>query len=140
VGFLFGGRRLANLVTCIVERDRSQWRATWASDGKVPADLSGPSLREVIEQGSAQVASLYKGKAEAADAELQIAIYPWEGKAGGVILDVTGGPNGLDVRDIQGSGIAFHSQSIESLVDDAARYVPNPGDAMLRWIRRVSDL
>jgi hypothetical protein len=140
VGFLFGGRRLANLVTCIVQREGTQWLVTWASDGKVPRDLSGPTLRNVIEQASAQVASLYNGRAEAADAELQIAIYPWEGKAGGVILDVTGGPDGLDVRDIQGSGVTFHSPSIESLVDDAARYVPNPGDAMLRWIRRVPDL
>ena len=140
MSFFSRGRGLAQLVTCIVQRKGSAWSVMWASDGKVPRDFSEASLSAATDRASADVASLYANRPEAVDAELQFAIYPWRNTSGKVILDVTQDGSGLAVKDIQGSGISFHSDSIEAAVADAERYVPNPTDAMLRWIRRVADL
>ena len=112
----------------------------WASDGKVPRDFSEPSLSGAVDRASAEIASLYANKPEAADAELQFAIYPWKDTSGKLILDITRDGTGLAVKDIQGTGISFSSVSIEAVVTDAERYVPNPNDAMLRWIRRIAEL
>jgi hypothetical protein len=131
---------LSDLVTCIVQRGRNGWDVVYASEGKTPRDFSDPSLGQVIERASADVASLYAGKTEAAKAELQFAIYPWRGDAGSVILDVTEEPAGLKLRDIQGTGIEFQSPSIEAAVADAERYLPSTDGAMLRWIRAVAGL
>jgi hypothetical protein len=131
---------LSDLVTCIVLRSGSRWDFTWASDGKTPRDSTGASLSAGLDDASSQVASLYANHREAAKAELQFAIYPWQGDAGGVILDVTKDGGELVATDIQGSGITFRAPSVEGLIEGAERYVPDTSKAMLRWIRRVSDL
>ncbi|HET7419061.1 MAG TPA: hypothetical protein VFL27_01625 [Candidatus Dormibacteraeota bacterium] len=131
---------LSDLVTCIVQRGRKGWDVTYASEGRTPRDFSDASLAAAIERASAEVASLYSGKPEAASAELQFAIYPWRGDAGKVILDVAEQPDGLKLRDIQGTGIEFQSQSIEAAIADAERYLPGTDGAMVRWIRPVAGL
>jgi hypothetical protein len=83
---------------------------------------------------------MYSGKPQAADAELQFAIYPWEGNPGKVILDITATANGLVARDIQGTEITVEGASLEELVQRGETMVPIPKEAMFRWIRRVSEL
>jgi hypothetical protein len=57
-----------------------------------------------------------------------------------VILDITPDAKGLVARDIQGTEITIQGASLEELVQKAETMVPNPSDAMFRWIRRVSEL
>ena len=140
MAFLFRPRGLGQLITCIVEREGTSWSVVWTSDGKVPRDFNDPSLGDAIDKASSQVAALYAGKPDAATAELQFAIYPWQGTSGKVILDVTREGSVLSVRDLQGTGIEFRTDSIQDAVQDAEKYLPNPNDAMLRWIRRVAEL
>jgi hypothetical protein len=135
----FSGR-LSNLVTCVVEREGESWRVSWASDGRVPPEVKGHSLTAVTDRAAAQVTAMYSGKPQGADAELQFAIYPWEGNPGNVILDITTSTNGLVARDIQGTEIAVEGASLEELVQKGETMLPNPKEAMFRWIRRVSEL
>ena len=132
---------LANLITAIVAPGGSGWEVTWASDGKTPRDLADQSLTATVDRASKEVAALYANQRRAADAELQFAIYPWDG--GGeidVILDVLGSPGKFEASDIQGSGISFSADTLEALVSGAERYVPDKTKVMLRWSRRVSEL
>jgi hypothetical protein len=140
VAFLFRSRSLSQLLTCIVERHASSWEVTWAADGKMPADFSERTLSAAIERATSQAAEMYAGRPEGADAELQFAIYPWPSNAGKLILDITADGDGLTTRDIQGTGITFHSDSIDAVVADAERFVPNPTEAMLRWIHPIAGL
>ncbi len=132
--------KLSDLVTCIVEPDRSRWKLTWVSDGKTPRDSNAESLAAALDGASSEIASLYANQPQATQAELQFAIYPWTGNAGDVILDITRDGAELVAADIQGSGITFRAPSADGLVEGAERYVPDTSKAMLRWIRRVSDL
>jgi hypothetical protein len=132
---------LANLITAMVAPRRSGWEVSWASDGKTPREFSEQSLTGLVERAAQETAALYANQRQAAGAELQFAIYPWEG--GGdidVILDVSGGPGNYVARDIQGSGITFTAESLEELVSAAERYVPDRNRAMFRWERKVSEL
>lgn len=131
---------LSDLVTCIVERKGAGWSLMYASDGKTPKDFSASSLSEAVERASSEVAAMYEGHKELAAAELQFAIYPWRGDRGKVILDISQDADGLTVRDIQGTGITFHSDSIDAVIADAEKYLPNTGDAMIRWIRPIAGL
>jgi hypothetical protein len=135
----FSGR-LSRLVTCVVELEDESWNVSWASDGRVPGDFGEKSLTAATDRAAAQVAEMYSGKPQAANAELQFAIYPWDGNPGNVILDITTDSDGLVARDIQGTEITVHGVSLEELVQKAETMVPDPKEAMLRWIRRVSDL
>jgi hypothetical protein len=83
---------------------------------------------------------MYSGEPQAASAELQFAIYPWKGNPGKVILDITTDADGLVARDIQGTEITIRGESLEDLVQKGETMVPNPNEAMFRWIRRVSEL
>ncbi len=116
------------------------WDVSWASDGRVPEDFKDHSLTTATDRAAAHVAAMYLGKPQAADAELQFAIYPWEGNPGKVILDITIDANSLLARDIQGTDITFQGASLEELVQKGETMVPNPSAAMFRWIRRVRDL
>ena len=135
----FSGR-LPNLVTCVVEREGDDWDVVWASDGRVPANFKGHSLTAVADRAVATVTAMYSGESQAANAELQFAIYPWKGSPGKVILDITADANGLVARDIQGTEITIRGASLEELVQKAETMVPNPSEAMFRWIRRVREL
>jgi hypothetical protein len=135
----FGGR-LPDLVTCVVEREGDAWEVVWASEGRVPENFKDHSLTAVAGRAAASVAAMYSGESQAANAELQFAIYPWKGNPGKVILDITPDAKGLVARDIQGTEITIQGTSLEELVQKAETMVPNPNDAMFRWIRRVSEL
>jgi hypothetical protein len=136
---VFSGR-LADLVTCVVERDGEVWEVAWASDGRVPETFRNHSLTALTKQAAASVAAMYSGEPQAASAELQFAIYPWKGNPGKVILDITTDADGLVARDIQGTEITIRGESLEDLVQKGETMVPNPNEAMFRWIRRVSEL
>lgn len=131
---------LADLITGIVDRTDETWGVTWASDGATPPARSGRSLTSVTDQAAADVASLYARRPATSGAELQFAIYPWTGRPGNVILDVQRSIGGFTARDIQGSDALVQGTSLEDLVREAERRLPKTDDAMLRWIRPVSEL
>ena len=125
------GLGLSDLVTAIVTRQGGGWELVWAADGRAPRDFSDYSLTAVTTRASADVAHLYAGKSEAAAAELQFAIYPWEGDSGAVILDITGGAGGFTARDIQwhrGPCRIPRGACAESRTDAAQ---PRPGNVSL---------
>jgi hypothetical protein len=135
----FGGR-LPDLVTCVVEREGDAWDVVWASEGRTPDNFKDHSLTSAADRAAASVAAMYSGESQTSGAELQFAIYPWKGNPGKVILDITPDAKGLVARDIQGTEITIQGTSLEELVQRAETMVPNPNDAMFRWIRRVSEL
>jgi len=132
--------RLSILITCVIEREGESWTVSWASEGNVPKSFNDHSLIAAADRAAAQVAAMYSGRAQASDAELQFAIYPWEGNPGKVILDITTAAAGLVARDIQGTEITIQGKSLDELVQKGETMVPNPREAMFRWIRRVSEL
>ena len=135
----FSGR-LPDLVTCVVEREGEAWEAVWASDGRLPENFQDHSLTAVADRAAASLAAMYSGESEAASAELQLAIDPGKGNPGKMILDITREAEGLVARDIQGTEITIQGASLDELVQKAETMVPNPSEAMFRWIRRVSEL
>jgi hypothetical protein len=143
-GRLFGGR-LSNLISASLERkEDATWNVVWVADryAAAPADFSSPSLGEAITRAGSEVAQLYANRSEAAGAELMLAIYPWPGKAPGkIMLDITPGDEGrFKASDIQGGSTSVEAANVEDLVLEAEGALPVPGDAMFRWIRKVSEL
>ncbi len=138
-GKLFA-HRPSRLVTCIVQREGASWQATWASGGRVPADFSDASLTAAVERATTGVATIYQNQPIAAQAELQLAIYPWADTTAKVILDINSDSEGFMARDVEGSGVLVRSESLESLVGEAEKRLPDRHDAMLRWVRPVSTL
>ncbi len=138
-GRLFA-RRLSSLVTCIVQRESDTWQATWAAQGRVPADFSDGSLTAATERATAEIATLYADQPQAAQTELQFAIYPWARTTAKVILDIDADSDGFMARDIEGSGVLVRGESLEALVREAEQALPNPHDGMFRWVRPLSTL
>jgi hypothetical protein len=136
----FFARRLSRLVTCIVQRKGESWQATWAADGRVPADFSDDSLTAAAERATAEIGAIYADQSQAAQAELQLAIYPWANTTARVILDIDPDSDGFTARDIEGSGVLVRGESLEGLVSEAEKTLPNLQDAMFRWVRPVSAL
>ncbi len=136
----FFGHRLSRLVTCIVQREGGAWLATWASDGRVPADFSDESLTAAAGRATAEIATLYADQPPADQAELQLAIYPWPDTTARVILDIDQDSDGFAARDIEGSGVLVRAESLEALVREAELTLTNPRDAMFRWVRRITTL
>lgn len=128
------------LVTCVLQRQGEVWQATWASDGRVPADFSDASLTAAAERATAEMTTLYSDQPPAAQAELQFVIYPWTDTTARVILDIDIDADGFIALDIEGSGVLIRGDSLESLVREAEVTVPNPHDGMLRWVRPLSAL
>lgn len=136
----FFARRLSALVTCIVQREGDSWQATWASDRRVPADFSDDSLTAAVERATAEIATLYANQPFEAQAELQLAIYPWAETTAHVILDINTDSDGFAARDIEGSGVLVRGESLEALVREGEQTLPNPHDAMFRWVRPINAL
>jgi hypothetical protein len=131
--------RPANLITGVAgpEKDGG-WSAFFISEGLEPAKVRAWTLTEVIDAASAAVATLYAGHPPVDDAELQLAIYPWD-YDGGAIFDIAGQRGSFSARDIQGSDLAVRGATLEDLVTAVERLpeVP-PNRAMFRWIRPIA--
>ncbi len=133
-------RRLKTLATCILQRQGDGWQATWASDGRLPADFFDSSLTAAAERATNEIATLYANQPLAPQVELQLAIYPWADTTASVILDIDSDSEGFTACDIEGSGVLVRAESLESLVREAEKTVSNPHDGMFRWVRPVSAL
>ena len=111
----------------------------WASDGATPAEFRGQSLTATVTSATHAVAVLYSGKAQAATAELQFAIYPWEG-GGKMIMDVQPSADGFTATALDSSGASVSGRDLESLVAQAQQSIPDFRIAMFRWIRPIREL
>jgi hypothetical protein len=133
--------RPAALITSVAGRDKDGgWSVFFISDGLEPAKVRAWTLTEVVDAASAAVATLYAGHPAVDDAELQLAIYPWDYR-GGAIFDIAGQQGSFSARDIQGSDLAVRGATLEDLVTAVER-LPGvrPDKAMFRWIRRIDSL
>ena len=140
---LLGGkeRQPAALITGVIGPDpNGGWSVTWAGDGLWPSGVHASSLTQAADQAAAAVAALYAQHPPVADAELQLAIHPWEYK-GGPMFDISGQAGGLTARDIQGSERSVSGKTLEDLVA-AVRGLPDlpAEDSMFRWVRAVASL
>lgn len=127
------------LVTCIVTQHRGSWKVTFISDEQTPADFKSVGLTEAVEKASRDIGAIYGGALEATETELQFAIYPFSEQAG-LILDIHRDSDGFSASDLDGKGLSVNGQTLERLVDDARGSLPNPSEAMFRWVRRMSEV
>lgn len=133
--------RPAALITGVASPDKDGgWSVFFVGDGLEPPKVRACSLSEVTDGAAAAVASLYAAHPPVDDAELQLAIYPWDYR-GGAILDITGERGSFSARDIQGSDLAVRGATLEDLVTAVERLPEvSPDKAMFRWIRPIASL
>jgi hypothetical protein len=133
--------RPAALITGVVGREKDGgWSVFFISEGLEPAEVRAWTLTEVTDDASAAVATLYADHPTVDDAELQLAIYPWN-YDGGPIFDIAGQQGSFSARDIQGRDLAVRGATLEDLVTAVERLPGvSPNDAMFRWIRPIASL
>jgi hypothetical protein len=129
-----------DLLTAVVILDgkRGNWSVTWAGDGVWPEDLRAATLTEAVEQAATAVVELYARYPPNPDAELQMAIYPWNYRRG-PMYDISYGPDGYSAHDLQDEVPAVQGATLEDLVA-AAQHTPGAGvdHCMFRWVRPVA--
>jgi hypothetical protein len=134
-------RQPTSLITGVAGPDKKGgWSVTWVGDGAWPPRVHAETLTGAADQATAAVAALYAGSAPVADAEFQLAMYPWDYQ-GGAMFDVSGDAGAYTARDIQGSDESVCGATLEELVEAVRRLADAAdGDSMLRWIRQVATL
>jgi len=131
----------AALITGLVGPEKKGgWSVTWVGDGAWPPKIDAASLTDAAEQASSAVAALYAQHPPVAEAELQLAIYPWDYRSG-PIFDIAGHAGAFSARDTQGSERSVAGEALEDLVDAVQQLTDLPSeDSMFRWIRPVASL
>jgi hypothetical protein len=132
-----------NLLTAIVgpDKKRGNWEVTWIGDGGVePKDMRAETLTRAVDQASAVVAELYARYPSHPDAELQLAIYPWNHRDG-PMYDISIGRDGFSAHDLQDQVPPIEGTTLEDLVA-LAEHTPGAGidHCMFRWIRPAASL
>ncbi len=86
------------------------------------------------------VSFLYSEHGPIHDATLQLAIYPWAGRAG-LIFDVDGIPGAYRARDVQGSVLSVAGATIEDIVAAIPGVAGDRApESMLRWEIPIASL
>jgi hypothetical protein len=133
--------RPAALITGVVGHEEDGgWSVFFISEGLEPAKVRAWTLTEVIDGASAAVATLYAGHPPVDDAELQLAIYPWN-YDGGAIFDIAGQQGSFSAWDIQGSDLAVRGATLEDLVTAGrtdGRSVSERGDVSMDPPHRIA--
>lgn len=134
-------RQPASLITGVAGPDKKGgWSVTWVGDGAWPPRVHAETLTQAADQAAAAVAALYASSPPVADAEFQLAIYPWDYK-GGAMFDISGDPGAYTAHDIQGSDQSVSGATLEELVEAVRQLAGVPdGDSLLRWVRQVATL
>ena len=132
-------RNVASLLTGTVGPAKGGWRVDWWGDGAVPPSVTAGSLTEATDQAGLAAAVLYASSEPMPEAELQLAIYPWDYAKGAPMFDISGGPGHFVAQDIQSSELAVEGASLEDLVALVGQ-MPDGKRSMFRWVRRVSEL
>jgi hypothetical protein len=129
------------LITGVIGPDKKGgWSVSWAGDGAWPPPIQATSLTQAADRAASAAAALYAKHPPMADAELQLAIYPWDYKDG-AIFDISGDVGALTARDIQGSDRSVSGATLEDVVEAVRQMTDIPdGHSMFRWIRQVASL
>jgi hypothetical protein len=135
-------RQPADLITGLIgpEKKKGGWSVSWVTDGAAPPSLHAPTLTQAADQAAAAVAALYAAAPPIPDAELQLAICPWNYRDG-PMFDIDGHPGSLTAHDIQGSDLTVNGATLEDLVA-AVEHMPDipSDDSMFRWVRQITSL
>ena len=134
-------RQPASLITGLAGPDKKGgWSVAWAGDGACPPRVHAETLTQAADQAETAVAALYASFPPVADAEFQLAIYPWAYQ-GGPMFDISGDAGAFTAHDIQGGGQSVSGATLEDLVEAVRQLADVPDDdSMFRWIRQVATL
>jgi hypothetical protein len=132
---------MCNLLTGVVSERRGKWEVFWIAESTryEPRGFNAASLTEAADQATAAALAKYLTGSYVPDAELALAIYPWDYGKNAPMYDISGGPGEFRARDIQGSDREIAAESLEGLVA-ALSAEPSGNAAMLRWVRPFADL
>ncbi len=134
-------RKLTPLIGAVITREIDTWSVTWDNDGPQPGELRAQTLTEAANQAAGAIVARQAAHPLGQDAELQLAIYPWD-YVDGPMFDITAGPSGFSATDMLGIARApLQGSSLEDLVF-AAGNLPDrrAAGAMLMWTRPVAEL
>jgi hypothetical protein len=130
------GRRPAPL-TCVVQRQGGAWSVSWRPAAGAPGAFVAESLTAAIER--ATTAGAAAEQASRREAGLLLAIYPWTPTTAELILDVEPDVEGYLAVDALGSGTFLRAASLDGLVREAEQVLPDPRQAILRWVRPAGE-
>ena len=130
------GRRPA-LPTCVVQRREGAWSVSWRPAAGAPGAFVAESLTAAVERATTVLAT--RGQPSRRGARLQLAIYPWTPTTAELILDVEPDVEGFLAVDAMGSGIFLRAASLDSLVQEAEHVLPDPRQAIFRWVRPAGE-
>lgn len=138
---LLGRRRQAlGLLTGIISERDGVWEIAWVGDGsRQPRRFEAPGLSEAANQATTAALSLWVVGPADPDAELQLAIYPWDYGDKAPMYDITRRDGVYQAHDIVTASPDVAAPTLEELVGQIALQ-PLGNQAMLRWVRRFADL
>jgi hypothetical protein len=138
---MFGRQAQAlELLTAIISERDGIWEIAWVGDGsRQPRRFEAASLTEATDQATTAALALWASGPQHPDAELQLAIYPWDYGDKAPMYDVTSGVGMFYASDLLGSGQRATAPTLEDLVTLIATQ-PLGDQAMLRWVRKFADL
>lgn len=127
---------MCGLLTGVVSERRGKWEVFWIAESTryEPQTFTAAGLTEAADQATTAALAKYVTGSHVPDAELQLAIYPWDYGKNAPMYDISGGPGEFRARDIQGSDREIAAESLEGLVV-ALCAEPSGSAAMLRWVR-----
>jgi hypothetical protein len=141
VALLRRRRRVLGLLTGIIAERSGVWEIDWVGDGsREPRTSKAPGLTEAADQAATTALALWTVGPAFPDAELQLAIYPWNnyGKMA-PMYDITEQDGEYQAHDIVAGSPDIAAPTLEELVEQMALQ-PQGDQAMLRWVRRFADL
>lgn len=135
------GYSWGDVVTAVVVRESDGWTLSSWIDARLEAGGDFETLDELVRAADLLVQDSYPQGSRRATAELQYAIYPWTFKGREeTILDVTGEAGAFVASDISGARLEVHGGTVEELVAAASSALGAQPRAMLRWVKKVSEL
>ena len=129
------------LICGVITREIDSWTVVWDDERIQPTEIRAPGLTEAADQAAVLAVAHQAAQPLGQDAELQLAIYPWD-YVDGPMFDITAGPSGFTATDMLGIARApLQGSSLEDLVFAAGNLTDRrAAGAMLMWTRPVAEL
>jgi hypothetical protein len=143
---IFGQKKRAQsgLLTAIISagtgHHEGEWEIIWVGEGgREPQRMVAASLSEACESAATAALAHFAADRLLPEAELQIAMYPWDYGKKAPMYDITAEADRYRAHDIVGGSPDIAAPTLEGLVEQMAMQ-PGGSEAMLRWVRRFEDL
>jgi hypothetical protein len=140
---LFGRRKRASygLLTGTISARDGDWEVSWIGDGvPEPPPFTAGGLTEAAEQAARGALAVYTPDPDQPEGELQLVVFPWpDGDGAGPIYEITDSAGAFRASDSLGIGGDVSAATLEDLVTEISGQ-PGGADAMLQWVRRITEL